>query len=304
MSAARGDGGRVNGPPDAGTPPADIPLAAAPRGWEAKLDLGFARRGDRSVLAHRRHTGPLVVQKSLHPEGPGVCQAIVVHPPGGIVGGDRLLLSIDVGAGAHAQLTTPGAAKWYRSPGLTASQAIEADVGAAATLEWLPQETILFDGAHAELSTTVTLAADATLLAWDIVRLGRVASGERFARGTYRQRFEVVRDGALIWAERAVLDAGDGLATSPVGLNGCTMFGTFIAVAPTVPDGLVAACRAVAPPAAGGFESAVTHLPGMVIARCRGNSPEAARQWFAAVWAELRPALCARPAMPPRIWNT
>jgi urease accessory protein len=280
------------------------PICRDHDGWDAHLALGFARRGERSALARRTHRGPLVVQKALHPEGPAVCQAIVVHPPGGIAGGDRLALTVDVDAGAHAQLTTPGAAKWYRSTGAAACQSLAARVGAGATLEWLPQEAIVFDGARAQTSTIVSLAADAIFLGWDIVCLGRTASGETFRHGRYRQRFELVRDGALVWAERTALIGGNRLASSPVGLNGCPMFGTFVVAAPAVPGGALAAWRGIRPADAESTEGAVTQLPGVLVARCRGRSPEAARRWFAALWTAVRPAVCGRAAVPPRIWNT
>ena len=275
-----------------------------PRGWDARLALDFARRGDRSVLVRRAHSGPLTVQKTLHPEGPGVCQAIVVHPPGGIAGGDRLALSVGVGARAHAQLTTPGATKWYRSTGPAARQTLEAGVANGAALEWLPQETIVFNGAYAEYRTRVVLDGDAVFIGWDIVCLGRVASGERFERGAYRQCFELVRDNALVWAERAIIDARSGVSMSTMGLNGCPMFGTFVVAATMIPDDLLIACRRIAPDRADGAEGAVTRLPGVFVARCRGNSVEAARRWFTALWTVLRPALCGRQAVLPRIWNT
>jgi len=284
------------------------PIAAAEIGsdpiWDARLALGFARRGERSVLVRRAHTGPLVVQKALHPEGPGVCQAIVVHPPGGIAGGDRLAIALDVGRDAHAQLTTPGAAKWYRSAGAAARQTLDARVGAGGVLEWLPQEAIVFDGARAQTTTAVALAGDAVFIGWDVVCLGRTASGERFVRGSVRQRFELVRDGALVWAERATIEGRGRVIASPVGLSDCPMFGTFVVAAPAIADELLAACRRIVPVDADATEGAVTRLPGVLVARCRGRSPEAARQWFAALWTIVRPALCGRAAVPPRIWTT
>ena len=273
-------------------------------GWDARLALRFARRDERTVLVENRHRGPLVVQKSLHPEGPSVCQAIVVHPPGGIVGGDRLALSVDVERDAHAQLATPGATKWYRTAGPLARQAISARVAAGATLEWLPHETIVFDGARADLTTAIRLAGDALFVGWDIVSLGRTASGERFERGGYRQRFELVRDDALVWVERTNLAAGSALLAAPVGLYGSPMFGTFVVGAPAIGDDLVAACRAVVPAAGAGVQGGVTRLPGVLVARCRGDSAEAARAWFAALWTLVRPALTGRAAVPPRIWKT
>src|SRR5947199_8140494 len=117
------------------------PVAAS---WNASLSLGFARRGDRTALAARAHDGPLVVQKPLYPEGADVCHAIVVHPPGGIAGGDQLALRAECAAQSHAVLTTPGAGKWYRSAGTWARQSLDFNI--AGTLEWLPRETIVFDG--------------------------------------------------------------------------------------------------------------------------------------------------------------
>jgi urease accessory protein len=256
------------------------------------------------VLVRRSHPGPLVVQKALHPEGPGVCQAIVVHPPGGIVGGDTLALALDVDALAHAQLTTPGASKWYRSSGACAVQTMTARVAARAVLEWLPQEAIVFDGARASLATRIELARDSLYFGWDVTCLGRAASGERFAAGSFRQRVELVRDGALIWAERACIDARSGLLSSPAGLNGLPMFGTFVVAAPAISDDLLAHWRALVPQTAVALEGAVTRLPGVLVARCRGTSPEAARRWFTALWRAARPALCAIEAVPPRIWST
>ena len=164
--------------------------------WHAELHLRFTRAGARSVLRDNRHQGPLRVQKALYPEGEAVCQAIVLHPPSGIAGGDHLLISATVGAGAHAQLTTPGAGKWYRSGGPEASQRLELTVEEGAALEWLPQESIVFDGARARMETRVRLAAGSRFIGWDILCLGRAAAGERFAQGRFDLLCRVERGGA------------------------------------------------------------------------------------------------------------
>ena len=282
---------------------------AVPRGeireveahWDARLALAFARVGERSVMTHREHRGPLVVQKAFHPEGPGVCQCVIVHPPAGIAGGDRLWLEVALGRDSFVQLTTPGAAKWYRSAGRSASQTLRARVDEGATLEWLPQGAIVYDGAIARSDTRIELAPTSTFIAAEIVSLGRRASGERFRCGQWRQRFDIVRDGALIWSERGVLDPTTGLLASPVGLNDAPVFGTFVAVAPRIDDTMIAALRDIAP-AQG--EAAVTRLPGLLVARYRGESIEAGGAHFASLWSALRPALTGRVALRPRIWNT
>ena len=274
--------------------------AVDPR-WDARLALAFERIGERSVMTHREHRGPLVVQKPLYPEGPGVCQCVIVHPPAGIAGGDRLSLDVAVGRDAFAQLTTPGATKWYRSAGSSASQSLQVRIDEGATLEWLPQGTIVYDGAIARSETRIDLAHTSTFIAAEIVSLGRRASGERFRCGQWRQCFDIVREGALIWSERGVLDPTAGLIASPVGLNDAPVFGTFVAVAPRIDDTMIAALRDIAPSQG---EAAVTRLPELLVARYRGHSIEAGGEHFASLWSALRPALTGRAALRPRIWNT
>ena len=169
--------------------------------WQAELELGYTRIGDATRPVLRRHSGPLRVQKHLYPEGSEVCQHIIVHPPGGIAGGDRLDISVTLGAGAWAQLTSPGAAKWYRAAS-PAFQDLQLRVEAGATMEWLPQETIVYSAAQAELNTRIELHGDARLFYWDIVALGRPAAGERFDAGHFQARLDIRRDDRLIWHER------------------------------------------------------------------------------------------------------
>ncbi len=269
--------------------------------WHAELHLGFARAGERTVLRENRHSGPLRVQKALYPEGEAVCQAILLHPPSGIAGGDQLQISVTAAAGAHAQITTPGAGKWYRSGGQDAAQRVSLTVEEGATLEWLPQETIIFDGAGARMETCVALAADSRFIGWDILCLGRAASGERFEQGKFDLFYRVDRNNCPLWIERGSFSGNDAMLSSPAGWAGATVSGTLLAAFPHTPE-LLAACRAIAP--ADTASHALTALPGLLVARYLGDSSEAARLWFADLWAILRPAYCGRPAVTPRIWNT
>jgi urease accessory protein len=267
--------------------------------WKASLSLGFSFLDHKTVLAERKHDGPLVVQKPLYPEGADICHAIVVHPPGGIAGGDELTLQARTGKKASVLLTTPGAAKWYRSSGPWAKQSLSFDV--AGTLEWLPQETIVFDGALAQTEYEADLAGDAGLIGWDIVCLGRTGSGERFTRGSYRTSIRIRREGKLLWLERGRIDGGGRLLESPAGLAGNPVFGTLFAVFPKFDSEILEQLRAQSPASGRG---AVTLLPGILLARYRGDSSEAARRYFIALWRILRPAVAGREAIEPRIWRT
>jgi urease accessory protein len=168
-------------------------------------------------------------------------------------------------------------------------------------LEWLPQETIVFDGAVAELDTQIVLARDATFLGWEIVCLGRRLAGERFEKGRFAQDMVVRRDGLRQWVERTRLTGGSALLESAVGLARQPVFGTLLALSPPMGESVVAACREVESETG---EIAITYLPGVLLARYRGESAEAARNYFAAVWACVRPARLGREAVRPRIWNT
>lgn len=271
------------------------------RNWRAELALRYERRAARTVIAERRHDGPLVVQKPLYPEGDAVCHTIIVHPPAGIAGGDELDISVQIGDRASALLTTPGAGKWYRSAGAWAGQTIAFDAGPGATLEWLPQESIVYDGALADIRTAVALKGDAAFIGWDLYCLGRTGSGERFSRGRCRIGTQIRRDGRLLWLERGTIEGGGALLESPAGLGGKPVFGTLLAAAPGVDAALVVACRETSPREGQG---AVTLLPGVIAARYLGASSEAGRAWFTGLWRILRPALLRRDAHLPRIWST
>lgn len=277
---------------------ASAPTALFTPSWHAELELGYARSGAGTRPVLRRHQGPLRVQKHLYAEGPEVCQHIIVHPPGGIAGGDRLAISATVGERAWAQLTSPGAAKWYRAAS-PACQTLKLRVEAGATLEWLPQETIVYSGAQAELSTQIELIGDARLCYWDIVALGRPACGERFAAGHFQARLDISRDGQLLWHERQRVTGGDGLLDSPIGLAGQPVFSTLL-ISGEIDDELLQRCREL--PCAGRGD--LSQLPGLLLARCLALEALHARAWLIDLWRLLRPALLGRAAVPPRIWST
>ncbi|MFT3931783.1 MAG: urease accessory protein UreD [Spongiibacteraceae bacterium] len=275
--------------------------------WRAQLDVRFAAQKQRTVLVERMHSGPLVVQKPLYPEGDGICHAVIVHPPGGIAGGDELHLHVNLDEGAHALLTTPGAGKWYKANGRDAAQHLRFKVSAGATLEWLPQETILFDAARVRMSARVELAADAKFAGWEMLCFGRRAAGEKFAQGHLQQHVQIWRDDELLWNEAANLEAGSRAMLSPVGLNGHTISAVFLVAAGAVPADILEACRAIVPVEKVGQANngyGVTALPGIFAARFIGDNIEQARMYFEQLWHVLRPWYASVDTQRPRIWST
>lgn len=278
------------------------PRAPSPAtGWQASLSLDFERRAGRSVLVRSRHFGPLRVQKPLYPEGEGVCHAIVLHPPAGIVGGDALAIDVTLEAGAHALLTTPGAGKWYRSGGRLATMTQSIHVARNAICEWLPQEAIVFDGAEGRLTTRIELDDGARFIGAEMNCFGRTGSGERFASGHFAMNTRIAVGARTVWLERGHVEGGGALLDSPIGLAGQPVSGTLWVIGPEVDEALRDVCREIQP-AAG--EGALTLLPGMLVARWLGPACEPGREWFSRLWAELRPALTGLSAATPRIWNT
>ena len=260
--------------------------------WKAELDLRFATSSGRSFLDKKHSNGPLVVQKPLYPEGPEVCHAIVVHPPGGIAGGDELVVRTETKSESAALLTTPGAGKWYRSAGPWASQRLQFKVD--GRLEWLPRETIVFDGARARLECEVDLARDARFIGWEVVCLGRRGSGERFAKGELKLETRVRREGRLVFYEKGRIEGGGRLMSAAAGLGGKSVFGAMMFTGFEDMNAL----RKV------GGNFAFTRLPDLGIARYLGDSGEEALQGFARIWSQVRPAILGREAIPPRIWST
>lgn len=267
-------------------------------GWPAKLHLGFRRAPGRTILAERRREGPLAVQQSLYPEG-DLCHVYVLHPPGGVAGGDRLRIDVTVDRAAAALLTTPGATKFYHSIGPRATLHQHIDIRDGA-LEWLPQENILFPGADADLETRINLSAGARFIGWEITCFGRPAINEAFDRGRVVTRFNVFRDEQPVLLETLHIDGrqSHGGAAS---LRGSPVAGTLCA---TIEDSFdVDSIRdAITCPAGHAFGISV--VDGLLVARYLGDSTEQARTVLQAVWSGLRPHVLGRLPCPPRIWYT
>jgi len=277
--------------------------------WQAQLKLGFAQRAGRSFLAERRHLGPLRVQKPLYPEGDAICHAIIVHPPGGIAGGDTLDIEVDVGSASHAVIATPGASKWYKSNQRSARQTITLQVHEHARLDWLPQNNIVFDEARAELNLTLVLAESASAIGWEASQLGRQTAGERWLAGSLRSTTTLQRpDGRLLWTERALLEAGDPLRRAPQGLAEWPVFGTLWASGPACRgDTARQLCEALAAtlPFDAQVRAGITCLPGdLLLLRGVARNMEALQALLTRCWTQLRPAIHQVPAQPLRIWTT
>jgi urease accessory protein len=271
-------------------------------GWRASLHLGFERRGARSVCHERRHVGPLRVQRPFYPEGDEVCHVYVLHPPGGVAGGDDLAITVEVNDAASALLTTPAAGKFYRSDGRLARQRQSLRVAAGASLEWLPQETIVFAGAHAGMTTRVNLQGDARFMGWEILCLGRPAAGESFESGSVSQAWEIWRDGQALLIERAVYEHELTVLDAPWGLAGRPVCGSLVCVGDCgeMIDEVRAATAALN---IDGLFS-VTQLAEVLVCRYLGPHSDEAQRCFMRSWEILRPHFLQRAACAPRIWAT
>jgi urease accessory protein len=289
--------------------------------WHGKLDLDYrldhAGAVPRCLVADRHH-GPLRVLAALRPEGPAVCHSVIVHPPGGIAGGDRLELALTLAEHSHALLTTPGATRFYRSAGEAASQSVHARLAAHARLEWLPLETLVYCGALAESRAVFELAPGAEMIGREIVALGLPAAGQPFERGAFTQHLELPG----VWLEHGTLDAQDrALLDSPLGLARRRVLATqwFSAGAPIAADrreALLEAARELSPgeadgPAGAGNDDAARTTHGctspderLVVLRVLAWRVEPAVELLNRVWARWRELAWALPACAPRVWRT
>ena len=273
--------------------------------WHASLQLDYTLEGTRTVARHA-HNGPLRILQSLYPEGDAVCHNVLVHPPGGLVGGDTLDITATVGPGAHGLVTTPGATRFYRSTGERALQRTHLTLAEGARLEWLPLEALCYNACNAENHLTLNLAPGAECMGWDVTALGLPHAGQPFETGRFVQHIEAPGR----WLERGVIDAADHrLLESPLGLAGqrCMASLFFVTGRPldrARRDTALDAARAVMDAHALKASAGATSPNGQVlVVRALAPQVEPAMQLLQQVRAAWRAALWQLCAEPPRIWS-
>lgn len=273
--------------------------------WKALLHLQFARHEDRTVLVDRRHSGPLLIQKPLYPEGNSVCHAVMIHPPGGVAANDEITVEAELGKFSKAVIANPAATKWYKTGESIARQDTRIKLEQAATLEWLPCENIFFNAACAELSFELFLGLDACAIGWEVHVLGREAHGENWDEGAIMLRSQIRNHlGALIWAEQNIVDPCSPTRVAAQGLYGYKVFGSLWA---TSPDCTRIWAEELAPelPFTNEIKAGVTCVAhNLLIVRILSRRIEPVRQLMMLVWRRLRQKTVGLAPMPLRLWST
>jgi urease accessory protein len=266
--------------------------------WHAELQLTFTARDARTVLSHRKHIGPLLVQRPFWPEGP-VCHVYVIHPPGGIAGGDHLQLHAQLATGAHALITTPAATKFYRAASGRLSVLQQHLQLQGATLEWLPQETIYFNQAQALASTRIKLDSASRFIGWELNCYGRQAGDEPFVAGEIRQALELWLNGKPLLLDHLHVAGSGSMQHAAWGLQSKCALGTLLAYPASVAD-----VQAVRDLELDATQLSVSLADGVLVCRCLSNDGADLKRHLLKVWQCLRPRIVGREAVLPRIWAT
>jgi urease accessory protein len=290
--------------------------------WLANYQAELVYLDDKTRLGKTSHFGPLRVQRAFYPEGNVCAHLYLLHPPGGLVAGDYLTIGLHLKPHAQALMTTPSAGKIYNN--ITERkqfQKVSLKIEDGGVLEWMPQETLVFDGAEGELITEVELSDNAQFMGWDIVCLGRPSSEDWFERGSIRQVISIQRNGVPLFIERNTISAQGDIMQDKAGLAQQAVFGSFILTnnSDSLPElteeqreileslaALTGESGSIGVKVKGQAKGlvAVTHKPGLVIVRYLGPCADNAKKVFIQYWQWMRPFVNGRQACPPRIWNT
>lgn len=266
--------------------------------WPGNLELTYTNQNLATQISHAHATAPLKVQKPFYPEGKNICHTVILHTAGGMVGGDTLQQKIHLQPASNALITTASAGKIYRSNGQIAQQFIDIKIDDNASLEWLPQETIIFDGAEFRQHLRVDLGENSSWLGWEITRFGRSARGEKFLSGEWHSNWEIWRSGQPLWIDRSFLFGGT-MIEGFQGLNDSAIVATLVYIGQPVSQNLVDKIRDFSLIG----EMGVTSTLGEgILCRYRGNSSTEVRQWFKQVWRILRREINNREIIIPRVW--
>lgn len=278
--------------------------------WPAQLELKLAHTARGNRLIHNRHQGPLYIQKPFYPEGPDCAHLYLLHPPGGIVSGDELTITIDQQSGGHALVTTPGASRVYRARSDHSEQAqhVHLTVASDASIEWLPMETLIYPDSYSRLTQQIHLQQDATYFGWEVVCVGLPECQQPFELGRYEQQLQIFVEGRLKFHDRLVIAGShepESLMQQSIGLAGYSIHGLLVTTLSEQSKAQLNALRELTEPYI--HERAhvgVTQINDILIVRYLGDHSEPCRQLFTQIWQALRPQLIERPACPPRIWRT
>lgn len=268
-------------------------------GWVARLQLEFAAGQHRSLMIPRQRVGPLLVQRPFYPEQ-NTCHAYLLHPPGGVVGGDELDLQIQVDSSAHALLTTPGATKFYQSAGETALYGQQFTVAAGGKLEFLPHENIYFPGANVAMHSRIDLQSSSIAMLWEKHCFGRPVIGEGFTSGSVITQLDVVVDNDLALTETQRIDLDE--VSSASGLRSYPVMGTLLLYGAAVNNELSQSISELS--VQQGYGAVTSPLDDLLVIRYLGHSTADMNRYFVKVWQQARPLLTGKPGLQPRIWAT
>ena len=252
----------------------------------------FARIGERTEPARLFETGGL---RWRFPRSSNPCEAAIVNTGGGVAGGDAYVLSLTLGEGAVVEATTPSAERIYRSHGPAAAIATRLSLAPGARLFWLPQETLMFDGARLERRLEVEMPVEVALIVAETLVFGRLAMGESRIDASVRDSWRVRRDGRLVFADETRLEhAGAALGRKATGA-GARALSTIVASAPNI-EARLPDLRAALKAAGSGVESGASAFDGLVVVRLLAASPDRLR-------AALVASIVALGGRKPRLWT-